>query len=63
MIRTPSPSIFRPRRKIDRSVLAENRALIESIDRRGVLRGALSLGALSLLAGCSVTDTPTMRRR
>ena len=61
MLRTPSPSIFRPKRKIDRSVLAENRALIETIDRRGVLRGALSLGALSLLAGCSVTDTPTLQ--
>jgi DMSO/TMAO reductase YedYZ molybdopterin-dependent catalytic subunit len=61
MIRTPSPSIFRPKRKIDRSVLAENRALVEKIDRRGVLRGALSLGALSLLTGCSVTDTPTMQ--
>jgi DMSO/TMAO reductase YedYZ molybdopterin-dependent catalytic subunit len=61
MIRTPSPSIFRPTQKIGRSVLAENRALVEKIDRRGVLRGALSLGALSLLTGCSVTDTPTMQ--
>jgi DMSO/TMAO reductase YedYZ molybdopterin-dependent catalytic subunit len=61
MLRTPSPSIFRPKQKIDRSVLAENRALIERIDRRGVLRGALSLGALSLLTGCTVTDTPTMQ--
>lgn len=61
MIRTPSPSIFRPRQTIDRSVLAENRALVEKIDRRGVLRGALSLGALSLLTGCNVTDTPTMQ--
>ena len=61
MIRAPSPSIFRPKQKIDRSVLAENRALIEKIDRRGVLRGALSLGALSLLTGCTVTDTPTMQ--
>ncbi len=61
MLRTPSPSIFRPMQKIDRSVLAENRALIETIDRRGVLRGALSLGALSLLTGCTVTDTPTMQ--
>jgi DMSO/TMAO reductase YedYZ molybdopterin-dependent catalytic subunit len=62
MIRTPSPSIFRPQQKIDRSVLAENRALLEKIDRRGVLRGTLSLGALSLLSGCTVTDTPSMQR-
>ena len=60
-IRTPSPSIFRPKRRIDQSVLAENRALIEKIDRRGVLRGSLSLGALSLLSGCTVTDTPGMQ--
>ncbi len=56
MIRTPSPSIFRPTTRIDRSVLAENRALVERIDRRGVLRGSLSLGALALLGGCSFTD-------
>ena len=61
MIRTPSSSIFRPKQRVDQSALAENRALIEKIDRRGVLRGALSLGALSLLSGCAVTDTPTMQ--
>jgi DMSO/TMAO reductase YedYZ molybdopterin-dependent catalytic subunit len=61
MIRSPSPSIFRPKQTIDRSVLAENRALIAKIDRRGVLRGTLSLGALSLLSGCTVTDTPSMQ--
>jgi len=61
MIRSPSPSIFRPKRKVDQSVLAENRALIKAIDRRGVLRGTLSLGALSLLSGCTVTDTPSMQ--
>jgi DMSO/TMAO reductase YedYZ molybdopterin-dependent catalytic subunit len=61
MIRTPSPSIFRPKRAIDRTVLRENRALVEKIDRRGVLRGALSLGALTMLTGCQVTDTPAMQ--
>ena len=61
MIRSPSRSIFRPKHKIDQSLLAENRALIEKIDRRGVLRGTLSLGALSLLSGCTVTDTPAMQ--
>lgn len=60
-IRSPSSSIFRPKQKIDQNVLAESRALIETIDRRGVLRGSLSLGALTLLAGCNVTDTPTMQ--
>ena len=40
-IRTPSHSIFRPRQGIDQGVLRENRRLIETIDRRNVLRGAL----------------------
>jgi len=55
-IRTPSSSIFRPKGRIDQRVLAENRALVEKIDRRGVLRGSLSLGALTLLAGCNFTE-------
>jgi len=53
-IRTPSPSAFR--RPIDQSVLEENRKLIEAIDRRKLLSGAVSLGALSMLTGCNVTD-------
>jgi len=53
-IRTPSPSVFR--RPVDQSVLKENKALLAEIDRRKVLRGTLSLGALSLLTGCDVTD-------
>jgi len=61
-IRTPSPSRFRPARRIDQSFLAENKALIERIDRRKVLRGSLSLGALALLGGCDVTDTDAMQK-
>jgi DMSO/TMAO reductase YedYZ molybdopterin-dependent catalytic subunit len=57
IIRTPSPSVFRPKRRIDQGILREHKALIEKIDRRNVLRGALSLGALSLLTGCDVTET------
>ena len=55
-IRTLSPSLFRPRRPIDQGVLTQNRALVADIDRRNVLRGALSLGALTLLTGCDVTE-------
>jgi DMSO/TMAO reductase YedYZ molybdopterin-dependent catalytic subunit len=55
-IRTPSPSVFRPKRAIDQSVLEENKKLIEEIDRRKLLRGGVTLGALSLLTGCDVTD-------
>jgi DMSO/TMAO reductase YedYZ molybdopterin-dependent catalytic subunit len=55
-IRTPSQSIFRPSQGVDQSVLYENRRLIDEIDRRKILRGAVSLGALAMLSGCNVTD-------
>jgi DMSO/TMAO reductase YedYZ molybdopterin-dependent catalytic subunit len=55
-VRTPSPSIFRPKQGIDQSVLEDNKALLAEIDRRKILRGSLSLGALTMLTGCSVTD-------
>jgi len=54
--RTPSTSIFRPKRRIDQGVLEDNKRLIEKIDRRGVLRGAISLGALTFLTGCDVSE-------
>jgi DMSO/TMAO reductase YedYZ molybdopterin-dependent catalytic subunit len=54
--RSPSPSIFRPKGGIDQSVLEENKNLVADIERRKLLRGALSLGALSLLTGCDVID-------
>src|ERR1044071_828723 len=50
-------SLFRPRGGVDQSALREHKALIETIDRRKVLRGTLSLGALSLLTGCNVGET------
>jgi DMSO/TMAO reductase YedYZ molybdopterin-dependent catalytic subunit len=56
MIRTPSRSVFRPKRGIDQDVLKENRGLVEQIDRRKVLRGAVSLGALTFLTGCDVSE-------
>jgi DMSO/TMAO reductase YedYZ molybdopterin-dependent catalytic subunit len=55
-IRTPSPSIFRPASGIDQSVLQENKKLLQEIDRRKILRGAVSLGALTMLTGCDVTN-------
>ena len=55
-VRTPSPSIFRPPSGIDQSVLRENRKLLQEVDRRKILRGALSLGALTMLTGCDVTN-------
>jgi DMSO/TMAO reductase YedYZ molybdopterin-dependent catalytic subunit len=60
-IRPPTGSQFRPAKPIDQSLMAENKALIERIDRRKVLRGSLSLGALTLLGGCDISDTDTMQ--
>ena len=56
-IRTPSRSIFRPEKGIDQSVLDDHKKLIASIDRRKLLRGAMSLGALTMLTGCKVTES------
>ena len=43
MLKTPSPSIFRPKGGVDQSVLREHKALVEDINRRKILRGALSI--------------------
>ena len=60
-IRTPSPSAFRPAAGIDQSVLENNRELIAEIDRRKLLRGAVSLGALTMLTGCNVTNADAVQ--
>jgi DMSO/TMAO reductase YedYZ molybdopterin-dependent catalytic subunit len=60
-VRSPSPSIFRSRERIPQTALEENAALVRDIDRRNLLRGAVSLGALSLLTGCDVKDSSTVR--
>ena len=57
----PRRRIFRPAKRIDQSVLEENRALIDDINRRNVLRGALSLGALTLLTGCDVSEDDSVQ--
>jgi DMSO/TMAO reductase YedYZ molybdopterin-dependent catalytic subunit len=56
MIRTPSRSIFRPKSGVNQDILKENRRLTEQIDRRKILRGAVSLGALTFLTGCDVSE-------
>src|ERR1700730_7083234 len=61
-IPTPTPSIFRPRKRIDQGVLTQDRALIDNINRRNVLRGAISLGALSLLTGCDVSEVDSVQK-
>src|ERR1700731_3068983 len=61
-IRTRTPSLFRPRKSIDQDVLTQNRTLVDDINRRNVLRGALSLGALSLLTGCDVSEDDSVQK-
>jgi DMSO/TMAO reductase YedYZ molybdopterin-dependent catalytic subunit len=61
-LRIRRPSIFRPVRPIDQRVLTQHRALIDDINRRNVLRGAISLGALTLLSGCDVTEEEPVQK-
>jgi DMSO/TMAO reductase YedYZ molybdopterin-dependent catalytic subunit len=49
-------SPFRPRRLPDPGILGNHRPLIRSLERRGLIRGGLSLGALTMLTGCDVGD-------
>ena len=47
-------SPFRPDRIPDAAVLDDHRPLIRSLERRGLIRGGVSLGALVMLTGCDV---------
>jgi DMSO/TMAO reductase YedYZ molybdopterin-dependent catalytic subunit len=50
------PSLMRPAKGVDQSLLAEHRERIRAIERRALLRGGLSLGAVTMLTGCDVTN-------
>jgi DMSO/TMAO reductase YedYZ molybdopterin-dependent catalytic subunit len=52
LIRTRARSLLRPQKPA---------AQTDGIDRRKILRGAVSLGALSLLAGCDVSEEPPVQ--
>ena len=47
-------SPFRPAQLPDARILDDHRPLIRSLERRGLIRGGLSLGALTMLTGCDV---------
>jgi DMSO/TMAO reductase YedYZ molybdopterin-dependent catalytic subunit len=47
-------SLFRPRDVDSEAALDIHRPLIRSLERRGLLKGGLSLGALVFLTGCDV---------
>jgi len=59
--RSPRGSWFRPIGGVDQTILLEERKLIAGIDRRGFLRGSLSLGALVTLAGCDISNKDAVR--
>jgi DMSO/TMAO reductase YedYZ molybdopterin-dependent catalytic subunit len=60
-MRIRRPSLFRPQRAIDSAALKESRALVADFNRRGVLRGTLTLGALSFLTGCDVSENDSVQ--
>ena len=47
-------SPFRPDAVPDPAILDDHKPLIRSLERRGLIRGGLSLGALVMLTGCDV---------
>ncbi len=49
-------SPFRPAQVPDPAILDNHQPLIRRLQRRGLLRGGLSLGALTMLTGCDVSD-------
>ncbi len=62
MFQSRSRSLFRPKRPLDQSAFKENRKLVSDINRRGLLRGAVSLGALTMLTGCDVTEEDSVQK-
>jgi DMSO/TMAO reductase YedYZ molybdopterin-dependent catalytic subunit len=53
-------SPFRPQSLPDPTILDDHRGLIRSIERRGLIRGGLSLGALTMLTGCDITSSKSV---
>lgn len=61
MTKPPSPSRFRPTRAPDPRLLQEHAPELRAIERRLLLRGSLSLGALAMLGGCSPSDSQAVQ--
>ena len=53
-------SLFRPARPPDPALLDNHRPSIRGLQRRGLLRGGLSLGALTMLTGCNLEDNASV---
>ena len=61
MSSTRPRSLFRPYKVPDSAILDDHRPLIRSIERRGFLRGGLTLGALTMLTGCNVAEPSSVQ--
>jgi DMSO/TMAO reductase YedYZ molybdopterin-dependent catalytic subunit len=61
LLRPKTVSRFRPKNAPDADILAEHRPVIREINRRGILRGGLTLGALPLLTGCDVSNRDSVQ--
>src|SRR6516164_6764854 len=59
--RIRTPSLFRPLEWRNRPGVRQSRVMIEDFNRRGVLRSALTLGALTLLTGCDVSEEESVQ--
>lgn len=57
----PKPSPNRPEGFDGKALIEPHGALIKQIERRGFLRGAASLGALTLLSGCDISNEPQLQ--
>jgi DMSO/TMAO reductase YedYZ molybdopterin-dependent catalytic subunit len=61
-IRTRTSSISPHRKLIARAAIRRGQAFVDDFNRRRVLRGALSLGALTLLTGCDVSEEDSVQK-
>jgi len=61
-LRITTPSIFSPQKPLERLAASESRALVAEFNRRKLLRGALTLGALTMLTGCDVSEEDSVQK-
>ena len=54
-------SLFRPATPPDPAILDNHPPMIRSLQRRGLLRGSLSLGSLAMLTGCNLEDNASIQ--
>ncbi|WP_237477101.1 molybdopterin-dependent oxidoreductase [Lichenibacterium dinghuense] len=54
-------SPFRPASLPNPAILDDHRGAIRTLERRGLLRGGLSLGALTMLTGCDVAQPDSVQ--